>query len=429
MPAIAKILLIFASVLVLARVKVPLGLALVLGGIALNLAARLGMADTALNLAASFSTAELWLFVGIVVLIIEIGRFMTEKRNAGELVAATQRWGGRHGHACSLVALPAVIGLVPMPAGALFSAPLVDQAGASIGAASDWKAAVNYWFRHIWEHWWPLYPGVIVAMSVFAMDAWKFVLVQLPATAVATAAGYYFLLRPQLPRLAQQPAPARGSGWRALVIMLPLILVIASMFVLPPALESLLPAQPAQTRKMLAVLLGLLAGLAAVVADDRRSGRRDMFSTLFTRKSLGVLTSLAGVLVFKGMLDRSGLLPVAARELVSSGIPVFLAVALLPLLAGLITGLAAGFAGASFPLVVGLLDTPGTGLTPGATVVLAYGFGYAGMMLSPVHLCLLVTRDYFGADLLRFYRHVRPCVLAMMAYALAAYALLNRLGL
>jgi len=45
---------------------------------------------------------------------------------------------------------------------------------------------------------------------------------------------------------------------------------------------------------------------------------------------------------------------------------------------------------------------------------LAYTFGYMGMMLSPVHLCFLVTKDYYKANLLKCYRHVLWPALTVM---------------
>jgi hypothetical protein len=36
-----------------------------------------------------------------------------------------------------------------------------------------------------------------------------------------------------------------------------------------------------------------------------------------------------------------------------------------------------------------------------ANTVLAYGFGFMGELLSPVHVCLVVTAEYFRIRLLR----------------------------
>lgn len=132
--------------------------------------------------------------------------------------------------------------------------------------------------------------------------------------------------------------------------------------------------------------------------------------------------------IFQSLLEDSRLLPTASRELMDAGFPVVLLVAGLPLLAGLITGLASGFAGLAFPLIVGLMSQAGAGLTPMATLALAFGFGYMGMMLSPIHLCLLVTRDYFSSSLIPIYRQILPCAAVMLAFSLVLHGVFRAFG-
>ena len=435
MPAVAKILIVFASMLAVNRLRVPLGVALLLGGVSLGLWAGFGVVETAGHLLSAFQRADLWLLVAITVLIIELGRFMTEPENAQLMIAAVRRWGGRHGAACSMMALPAMIGLVPMPGGALFSAPFVKQAGDVIEGRSDWKTAVNYWFRHVWEYWWPLYPGVIVAMSLFEMiDTWQFMAVQIPFTPVAVGAGYLFLVRPHLSDLSGTQSTGKGTaGRRTFVLFLPLILVIGSVFIVPWPLRAMFPSLGMQVTKLLSVLIGLSVAMVVIlIARGKADKRTALWSRLieaFSRKAMSVLFTLIGVLAFKAMLESSALLPVAAQELCSAGIPAVWVVMALPFLAGLVTGIAVGFTGVAFPLVVGLLMTPGSGLTPFSTLVLAYGFGYMGMMLSPVHLCLLVTKEYFSAGLLAVLRILLPCVATILVFCLLSYSVLRALGL
>ena len=57
--------------------------------------------------------------------------------------------------------------------------------------------------------------------------------------------------------------------------------------------------------------------------------------------------------------------------------------------------------------------------------MLAYAGGYAGVMLSPVHLCLVLTAEYFKADLGAVYREVVKPVLAVLLVAVFAYLALN----
>lgn len=434
MPAIAKILIVFAGMLGTTRVRVPLGVSLVLGGISLALWSGMPPMDTFAALGQSLLEPELWLLLAVTALIIELGRFSTSGRNAETIVAATRRWGGRHGRSASLMALPAMIGLIPMPGGALFSAPFVAQVGDPVAGEGDWKTAVNYWFRHVWEYWWPLYPGVIVTMSIFDIPTWRFFAVQVPFTAVAVGAGYCLLIRRYVGRLTDDAAPADGNHRGAALVFGPLVIVVLCAMVLPGLLSTWFPAMAPQMRKLTGVLVGLVIGLAAALAFGRHAagdegGGFRLFAGLLKRKSLNVIFTLIGVLVFKHMLDRAGLVPTASTELMTSGIPVSVAVAVLPFLAGLVTGLALGFAGVSFPLVVGLMAVEGLGLRPLSTLVLAYGFGYMGMMLSPIHLCFLVSKDYFGTSHFPVYRRLLPCAATVLAYTILAHVMLRGLHL
>jgi integral membrane protein (TIGR00529 family) len=399
----------------------------------LNLWAGVSVSGSLINLWHAFTDSEVWLLMVITVLVMELGRYMTEKRNADEIIAATNRWGGRHGRAASLMALPAMIGLIPMPGGALLSAPFVEKAADREGSSQEWMSGINYWFRHIWEYWWPMYPGVIVAMTIFELDLRSFVAVQFLFTPVAVLAGYFFMIRPHVRRLVDVTAAEVKRSSRVWFIMVPLGIILASLFFLPTFLKPLLPESAQSSSKMVSFLVGLLLAMVVVYFDEvRETGRvfpGVMFSSLFKWKSINVMISLGGVLVFKVMLVSSGLLPVASHELVKSGIPIVVAVAALPFLAGLVTGVALGFAGTAFPLIVGLMSVDTVSMTPLATLVLAYGFGYMGMMLSPVHLCLLVTRDYFEAPMRKIYRQIVPCVLCVLVYCIIAYLVLARLGL
>ncbi|MBA4387363.1 MAG: hypothetical protein C0404_05240 [Verrucomicrobia bacterium] len=437
MPAIGKILVIFFSALLLTRMRVPLGIALVVGGVSLNLWAGLGIPGTSWNLLMSLADPELWIMLAVMAFIIEIGRFLTEESNAKEIIGAVEQWGGRHGRSATLMGMPAVIGLIPMPAGALLSAPFVQKAGGEGTELNDWKASVNYWFRHVWEYWWPLYPGVIVAMSLFEMERWRFISGQCFFSVVAIGFGYFVLVRSHVGRLAAATGSSgRPGGHRALFLMLPIAIVVASLFTLPPLLREVLPrlhpqlAQlPLKLTELLGMLAGLLVALVVILVDELQRGRIGIFGSLLKKTSLSIMFSLFGVLVFKYMLESSKLLPVASGELMKSGIPVSFAVAGLPLLAGLVTGVAFGFTGTSFPLVVGMMKAEGSGLTPLSTLALAYGFGYIGMMLSPVHLCLLVTRDYFSSTIKTILVRTLPCMLAILAWAIIAHLIFGRFGL
>jgi len=422
------ILTIFAAILILNRCGVSLGLALALGGAALDLWAGHRGVEFVHDLHTAVTRPEMWLLMVIVALVMELGRFLAEQQNASVILAVARRLGGRHGRAISLMAIPAAIGLLPMPGGALFSAPLVGQTVEEECWTGAWKAAVNYWFRHVWEYWVPIFPVVILAMSIFEMPTWQYMATMIPFSFLSLASGYLFLVRPHIAELAMvqyhEPVPWR----RALFLWLPFKMVVLAALVLPHQVHRMAPGLSSSSAKMIAMLIGLTIGLAIIFWDEWGRFEHKPFAGLMKRSSLNMLVTLAGVMIFQSFLDSSGLLPEASADLVAGGIPIIMIVTLLPFVAGFVTGIAIGYVGPAFPLVIGLMEAEGSGLTPMATLALAFGFGYAGMMLSPVHLCFVLTKDYFVSPYRLVYRHLRGCVAALMVGSVLIYAFLSYFG-
>ena len=435
LPAIIKIAVVFSGLLLALRLRVTLELALLAGGVLLDLWAGRGLTQTGRDFASGFTDPELWMLMLMTLLIVEVARFMTAKENADELLGMTVRLGGSHGRMVSLMALPAVIGLVPMPAGARFSAPFVEQMAGGRDAA--WKTVVNYWFRHIWEYWWPLYPGVMLAATMFGLNMSRFTATLFLFTPWTVLVGYLLLVRPHRRELKVDLSALAPSQGRQAIVLAPLLTVLAAVFLLP-----LLPGpwhrHGSAAAKLLPAILGLAAALAIVFGDELRTARRaaaarwwpPAFGTAtVSRRSAGVFLSLLGVMLFKNMLERSELLGEAARQLNAAHVPAMLAVILLPFVAGMVTGLTVGFVGTSFPFVIALMHAPDAGLTPLATLFLAFGCGYMGLLLSPVHLCLLLSREYFQAPLRGVYRLLAVPTLLIFGFALAGFGVFTWLGL
>jgi integral membrane protein (TIGR00529 family) len=424
-PAIIKILSVFFGVLLLNRFKVPLGIALILGGFLLEIWAGNNLPAVSMDFLRALIRPELWLLIINITLIMEIGHFMASEKNSQAILAAAQRWGGKHGYSFSLVLIPAAIGMVPMPGGALFSAPLIGRTVENSSNPPEWKAAVNYWFRHILEYWWPLYPVVIVTLSIFTLETWKFMAVQIPFTFVSIFAGYYFLLRSYGRDFFTVDQQVQDTPSLAKVLT-PIMVIVLATLLLPGMYRYLLPGLNPSSWKLLAMLSGLITALA-IIWQDQQHEERKLFADLISKKTMHVLFTLAGVMIFESLLDASDLVPLAGSELSQSQVPLALIIGFLPFLAGLVTGIAIGFAGTAFPIVVGFVNADPSLQQIGA-LVLAFSMGYAGMMLSPVHLCFLLTIDYFSASFIKVYRYLLPCVFSIMLLGIFMYIILGALN-
>jgi len=315
--------------------------------------------------------------------------------------------------------MPALIGLLPMPGGALFSAPMVDAAANQIDLNANAKTAINYWFRHIWECWWPLYPGVILAVSLLGVDTWRFITVQFPLTFVAIGSGFLFLLRsvPSANPVQNDLVPLSRRWSAFLKEIQPILLVVLAI----PLVTLFEITSGIDLPRMSSVFTGLCLCLIWVIIQNRIPLDRIRRNVL-DKSLLPMLFLVLGIMAFKGILIESHAVDQIHAELTQYGIPPLLVILLMPFLSGLITGLSIGFVGAAFPLIVPLL-APYQGLEFMAHALLAYSAGFVGMMLSPVHLCFLVTRDYYHANLVKSYSLLMKPVAGFVTGTLVLFGL------
>ena len=289
--------------------------------------------------------------------------------------------------------LPAVVGLLPMPAGALFSAPLIDDADDAKHMTPLLKTQVNYWFRHILEFSWPLYPGFILAVDMAKLPVWFFSLLMIPLIFVSITAGYLFLLR----KVSQGKPEIRNGTDKPLVsLILPILTVIGAyglLLVLAPSFSSI--------NRYLPMLVGVVCGIA-VLQWQRPVPAEKWKKMLMSKRTLGllmlvVLARIYGAFIETQLPDGTFLMDHIRGELNDFGIPIFALVIVIPFISGLTTGVTIGYIGVSFPVVLSL-----AGPTPAelySAIILGYTCGYLGMMLSPVHTCIIVTIQYFKTSL------------------------------
>ncbi|MGC8973879.1 MAG: DUF401 family protein [Thermoproteus sp.] len=286
-------------------------------------------------------------------------------------------------------AIPAAIGLLPMPGGAYISAVVVDPLYRDMGLSGEEKTFLNYWMRHIWVPVWPLFQGVLITSAVLAEPVARVVSWSWPASAAAVAAGMAVGLR-RVRRIGV------GGRIRDLVYLWPLAAVASLAFVVP-------------------IYVAVAAVLAAFTALYRpKTGAvAAAFKYALTPRVLAIIISS---LIFSEYIRESGLGEALAGYL---GNAALLAVFAVPFLIGLATGVEFTFAGLAFPPLSPLLH--------GYNLSLAFLGGFLGVMLSPAHSCFVLTLDYYRAEARLVYRLLIKAAMVAAAAALPLYIALTAL--
>jgi integral membrane protein (TIGR00529 family) len=302
-----------------------------------------------------------------------------------------------------MAAMPAMIGMLPSPGGAVFSAPMVGEASAHLEIKPDQKAFINYWYRHIWEYVSPLYPGIILVAGLTHIPFRKLALANTPfALSVVFWGGLFCFAGIGSARIPRGEAMGKGRAIGTFAVSVaPILLTL-----------------------VLVVLLGInpvaaMGGVTAALYVMHRYSPEKVWGSLRESVSAKALFLVIGIMVFQETLQVTGALGGVSRFFAESGLPAWLVLSALPFLAGIMTGLTIAYVGITFPILMPLMggDTPSLGL-----LALAFGSGFAGVMLSPVHLCLILTREYFDADMAKVYRRLwAPSALVLAAALVPLY--------
>jgi len=364
----------------------------------------------AVRAAAQPQTVSLLLVVGLILI---MSRLMKEAGQMDRLVKSFSRFTRDTRKVGSVIA--ALIGLLPMPGGALFSAPLVEASLSDHELTGEQKTVVNYWFRHIWEYWWPLYPGVVLAVALLEVDTWQFMVTMMPMTLLSVLAGAVFILQPIRNERVPEKRRVSFKAVREFVLEIMPILIVILVIIFLGGVTAVMNRLGFHLKipGSVSILPGLLASLCWVCRTNRIPFGR-IKNAVLDKGLLPLLLLLLTIMIFKSTLIESRAVLQIRDELIAYRIPLTLVVMFIPFISGLVTGVAVGFVGTSFPLVISMF--PSHSLFEYLSyAALAYTFGYMGMMLSPVHLCFLVTKDYYRADMMKSYRRLILPVLSVLS--------------
>jgi integral membrane protein (TIGR00529 family) len=336
-----------------------------------------------------------------IVLILILGELLRETAGLSGMVEALQVLVPNS--RVVMAGLPALVGLLPMVGGAMFSAPMVDEVGDRIGADQERKMFVNYWFRHIWEYAFPLYPAVMLGAALLNLETFQLAEMTWPLSAAALLGGSVFGLL-GIPGKPDDDSSASGrrESVRTLVSSVwPVALVIILSLTLP-------------IDDGIALILSLVVTMALMMVAKGVS-LRALGRILYRHIPWATVVVLFGALVFRRVLDGSGAVDAVSQALTASHVPLAMVAFSIPFIAGLLTGLAIGAVSIGFPVVLPLVAPSGV-IAPGWAAWLMAG-GFLGVMCSPLHLCLSLTRAYFKADWGPVYRRIVPSALVVTVTA------------
>ncbi|MGC9320688.1 MAG: DUF401 family protein [Kosmotogaceae bacterium] len=385
--AIAIVVLILSL-----KVFKDISLSLLFSVISLGIVLLISPADYFGAFAKEVSDWEFWKVIITVFSIYLLGETMDKSGNSSKFVRAVERLFPEP--RVSIALMPAIIGLLPMPGGAMFSAPMVKDLARSDPTISNEDGLVfNYWFRHSMEFFWPLYPALVIASGISRIRLNTLVLWLMPIGAVALVAGYLLMIRKPIKLRYNHSAIKEFmiSAW-------PIIVVIILVMLNQPG--------------WLAVL-----GTSIIYLLVNKNKKKVLVASLKYKTFILLLT----VFFYKNLVEIAEIPQAMGAELMAWSIPPLTLVVLLPFLMGFMTGVTQAGVGLSLPLILSM----GNGYGTLSTTILAYTFAVVGVLLSPVHLCLVLTSEYFKVEYSRIIKRISVVTLLSIAASVVVFVLLK----
>ncbi|HPF16659.1 MAG TPA: DUF401 family protein [Thermotogota bacterium] len=274
----------------------------------------------------------------------------------------------------SMAFMPMMIGFLPMPGGAMFTAPIVKMIGDEEGFSNDYMMVINYWFRHVVELFWPVYPAFYILTALVGIELAPFSISMIPIFLIATLSGWLLFNGFRMPKVKKATLKELKGLWIVFFVILTGIMILVFN------MEGYLA-------------LGINIGGYFLF---RRTCL--MKSLLGALKKWDVFLLLFLFFVYKYYLTEVNLTQDIAIELNRIGLNIHLLTIILPLLIGMSTGITQSAVGITAPLLI----------TLGANPAMMYFAAVAGVLLSPVHLCIVLTGNYYKSDLTKVFLKILP---------------------
>jgi len=414
------VIIAFAIIVILIRLKFNFGLSLMLGSLIMGIFSL--QTIELIEIPKAFIEASIYSFKEgqivtetielalLLTLIFVLARCMQETGAITKLIDSLRTFFSRGGILGAIPAvyglmpvpaIPAVYGLMPVPGGALFSAPLIEKEGEKYRLDKNQKNFLNVWFRHIW---FPIYPissaMILICSEKFSnINIYTLIVANVPAFVASIVIGGIFL-KYFIRKTTKVTSPPE-KNYNGLIYLLPptlpLVFYAALYFVGFPRVRSFL----------IGVLFSILL-LQYLIKIDRKKYVNIIKKSL----SLNLALAIFGIMIFREMFLVSEANILIANIMSGFSFPALIMIILIPLILGLLTGYNLGAVALSYPLVQPFFEFTGISLVGLTSIIFISSL--AGYLISPIHLCNVLSSNYLKTDTTRMYKMYIPAVFFLL---------------
>ena len=296
------------------------------------------------------------------------------------------------GRRALLMFSPAILGLLPMPGGALFSAPMVDKTASSIDGVR--KTSINVWYRHILHLVYPLATALIIGGELAGLSIYVLAAYQTPLFLLAGSLGFIFLLRS-----VRENDVEKKYSWSE--FLKPLFIILLAPLI-DFSLKTLFGLG------YLATFIGVSVALGFTIYYSNFDKKR-IFNIARKSKPWDFFLLILAIYLYQSIF-------------VSSGVPSIISGAsfspyILLILAGFSLGFLTGRVSTPLIILIPIYIVKFGAMNPISFAMLYYST-LLGYIISPVHPCVVFTVQYFKVD-------VKDAIIDLLPLTIASLLLGN----
>ena len=395
---IAGVAVAFGSVMYLVSKNLSVGLSLIIGACIAGLLSGMGLASFgATTVQALLDPLTIQLAIAVA-LISGMGKAMKENGDLELMIDALVRL-FRSPKILTML-LPALIGTLSVPGGAIMSAPMVEVNGKTLELQATTKAALNLFYRHIGYFVYPLYSSLIILSELLDMPKLAIIRYNAVVMLVGLVAAYFVFFRGgEHQRMPETGASTQAIkdfvlGFSPILVTVGLVLIFGIPFYLAAAVG---------------VVVALTRGLPDRNRLDALGQKTRTFFTKWIDYKLALV--IVGVMLFKAVIESSGVVGTLADSLFAYGTPLPILVMVLGAVTAYVSGAHMAASGILAALCAPLF--PPTALAPYTSFL--FTSIIVGYLVSPIHLCAVLTNQYFGVKYGQVVKTLAWPLLAMVA--------------
>ncbi len=302
--------------------------------------------------------------------------------------------------------IPALIGTLSIPGGAILSAPMIEESGNRINLRDYKKTTVNLFYRHIFIFIYPLVGSIILTSEMFDVSKFFIIKYNFPIMVVGSIVGYFVFFNKNNTHTKKdnsENAKIKKNFIKFIYSFLPILIIIFMALIL-------------KVPFIISIVVGIAIALGKNMTE--KSGRFKLYfkrlrDFIFEGINYKMGFLIIGIMFFKSILKQTGAVSDISVLFKQTNLPLFILIIIMGYITGYLSGMTSAGLGILIPIFKPMI--PQSNLGP--FIALLYTSIFMGYLISPLHLCFALTKEYFDSNYKPVYRLMIIPTLAVIGTA------------